>query len=296
MTGRQLAPLAAAAAGIALFTLMDAVMKGISLVIGAYPAMLWRSVVGVVTAGLVLLPLGLRWPPRDLLLLHLQRGAVNAFSAVGYFFGLTRLPMAEGIALSFIAPLIALYCAAVMLGERVGWRAVVGSLVGLGGVLLLVAVRATGTYEGRAVGGALAILAAAALYGYGLVLLRRQAQRASPTEVSFFQIAATLLWLLPAAPWFAPLPPAGLWPQLVGGALLAQVSIMLLAWAYARTEARRLIPIEYSGFLWSVLFGALMFGEGLAASTVFGAIAIVAGCVLAATARAEPPLATELGG
>ena len=44
---------------------------------------------------------------------------MNALSATGYFFGLTRLPMAEGIALAFIAPLVALFLAAWLLGERV---------------------------------------------------------------------------------------------------------------------------------------------------------------------------------
>ena len=291
----RIAPVLAAAIGIALFTLMDAVMKGLSLAIGAYCAMVWRTSVGVVTAGAVLGVQGFRWPDPETLRIHLLRGGVNAFSAVGYFFGLTRLPMAEGIALSFVAPLVALYFAAALLKERVGWRAIAGSLLGLAGVLLLVVVRAGGAHDRRAIVGAVAILGAAALYGYGLILLRRQAQRATPAEVSFFQIGATLLWLLPAAPWFAPLPAVRFWPGLVGGALLAQSSITLLAWAYARAEAKTLIPVEYSGFIWSVIFGALMFGEALAPSTLAGAVLIVSGCILAATARPEPPLAVEIG-
>ena len=292
----RIAPVLAAALGIALFTFMDAVMKGLSLAIGAYCAMLWRTVVGVGTAGVVLGMVGFRWPDRETSRIHILRGGVNAFSAVGYFFGLTRLPMAEGIALSFIAPLVALYLAAVLLKERVGWRAVAGSLLGLAGVVMLIVARAGGAHDRRAIVGAVAILGAAALYGYGLILLRRQAQRATPAEVSFFQIGATLLWLLPAAPWMAPLPPLRFWPGLVGGALLAQSSIMLLAWAYARAEAKTLIPVEYSGFIWSIIFGALMFGEALAPSTLAGAALIVAGCILAATARAVPPLPVEIGG
>lgn len=292
----KLAPYAAAAAGIALFTLMDAVMKGLALEIGAYRAMLWRTLLGVGPALALLAWTGrVRWPERDLLLIHLKRGGVNALSAVGYFYGLTRLPMAEGIALSFISPLVALYLAAALLGERVGLRAVLGSLLGFGGVLLLLALRAAGRFEAGALGGAIAILAAAAIYGYGLILLRRQAQRATAAEIGLFQTGATLLWLLPLAPWFAPPPPARLLPPLLGGAALAQGSIMLLAWAYARSEARRLIPIEYSGFLWAVLFGALMFGEALAPATLLGAVLIVAGCLLAASARAPLLETGELG-
>ncbi len=283
---RRAAPFAAAILGIALFTLMDAVMKGLSLAIGSYRAIVWRTAVGVPLAlALLAWREGVRWPAPDLARLHLQRGLVNAFSAVGYFFGLTRLPMAEGIALAFIAPLVALYLAAALLGEAVGWRAVAGSLLGLAGVGVLLAVRAGGPAPAGALAGVAAILAAATLYGYGLVLLRRQAQRASPLEVGFFQTGATLLWLLPAAGWLAPPPPASAWPGLAAGAILAQGSLMLLAWANRDAEARRLIPIEYSGFLWAVLFGAWFFGEALAPATLAGAVLIVGGCLLAALAR-----------
>lgn len=287
-------PLLAAAVGIALFTFMDAIMKGLSLAIGAYCAMMWRTVFGLFTAGLPFAIAGANWPARPTLWLHFQRGGVNALSATGYFFGLTRLPMAEGIALSFIAPLIALYLSAVMLGERVGLRAVLASLLGLSGVALLVAARMAGHYDGRAVAGAVAILGAAAVYGYGLVLLRRQAQLATPIEVAFFQNAMTLLWLIPAAYWLAPVPPLRHWPALVFGAILAQTSMTLLAWAYGRTEARRLIPLEYTAFIWSALFGALMFGEQLGWTILFGAALIITGCVLAARAKAPPPLPSEV--
>ena len=277
-----------------LFTLMDAVMKGLSLAIGAYCAMLWRTAAGLGTTGVVMLTRRVVWPDRAAWLLHLQRGAVNAFSAIGYFFGLTRLPMAEGIALSFIAPMVALYCAAVLLNERVGSRAIIASLLSLAGVILLVSSRIVGQFDGRALAGGAAILAAAAVYGYGLVLLRRQAQVASPAELAFFQNAATFLWLLPAAPFLAPLPAATHWPWLVFGAILAQASMMLLGWAYARAEAPALIPVEYTGFLWSVLFGALFFGERLTGVVAAGAALIVAGCFVAVRAGRAPPLAAEV--
>jgi S-adenosylmethionine uptake transporter len=217
-----------------------------------------------------------------------------AVSAIGYFFGLTRLPMAEGIALSFISPLVALYCSAVLLGERIGVRTILASLLGVAGVGVLIAGRLTGAVDQRAVVGALAILGAAAIYGYGLTLLRRQAQAAGPAEVAFFQNGATFLWLLPLAPWFVSVPDATHWPMLVLGAVLAQTSVMLLAWAYARAEAKTLIPVEYTAFVWSAIFGALMFGEALTIVVLAGAALIVAGCLIAALGRDPKPMAAEV--
>ncbi|PZU07221.1 DMT family transporter [Sphingomonas sp.] len=287
-------PFATACAGIAIFTYMDAVMKGLSLLIGAYCAMLWRTVAAVPITGALLLARGGAWPARSVLILHAKRGAVTALSATGYFYGLTKLPMAEGIALSFISPLVALYCSAVLLGERIGMRTILASLLGLAGVGVLIAGRLTGAVDEAAVGGGLAILGAAAIYGYGITLLRRQAQAASPTEIAFFQNGTTLLWLLPLAPWLAPLPALSHWPMIILGAALAQTSVFLLAWAYARAEAKTLIPVEYTAFVWSAIFGALMFGEALSTTVLAGAALIVTGCLIAAFARSPQPMAAEV--
>src|SRR3546814_1589805 len=59
--------------------------------------------------------------------------------ALGFFWALARLPMAEAIALAFVAPLLALYMAAIFLGERIGRRSVAASLLGFMGVLVIVA-------------------------------------------------------------------------------------------------------------------------------------------------------------
>lgn len=269
-------------------------MKGLSLVIGAYCAMLWRTVAALPLTGLLLARGGATWPTRPVLLLHVQRGAVTAVSAIGYFYGLTRLPMAEGIALSFISPLVALYCSVALLGERIGLRQILASLLGVAGVAVLIAGRLTGQVDRGAIGGGLAILGAAAIYGYGLTLLRRQAQAAGPVEITFFQNATTLMWLLPLAPWLAPLPALSHWPMIILGAVLAQMSVFLLAWAYARAEAKTLIPVEYSAFVWSAILGALFFGEALTATVLAGAALIVAGCVIAALSRTPEPMAAEV--
>ena len=63
-----------------------------------------------------------RWPRREVLLLHLQRSTVATFMALTFFYALTKLPIAEAIAISFVAPLIALYLARIMLGETIRQR------------------------------------------------------------------------------------------------------------------------------------------------------------------------------
>src|SRR5690242_14484547 len=69
------AAFAVAAIGIASYSCMDAVMKGMSIGHGAYSAVLWRSVGGVVLMGPVFLVGRRPWPGRRALALHVWRGA-----------------------------------------------------------------------------------------------------------------------------------------------------------------------------------------------------------------------------
>jgi len=276
-------PYAAIIAAIALYSVMDATMKSASLAIGAYSATLWRSLIGFA----VVLPFWLRegpqWPGREALRLHLIRGTVSAGVATSFFYGLVRLPLAEAIAISFIAPLIALGLAALVLGERIVRPALAASLLGLAGVAVIAAGRmgAAGAHPEAAV-GVVAVLASACLYAWNLILQRQQAQLARPAEVALFQNMVAALVLSFAAPWLLVMPGTAAWLSTGTSAVLAATSLMLASWAYGRAQAQMLVPFEYTAFLWAAAIGWLAFGEKVTAPTVLGACLIVAGCWIAA--------------
>src|SRR5829696_97080 len=132
-----LAPVVFAVAAIALLSVMDGAMKGAALALGAYSAMVWRAAM----SSAITLPLWLgartAWPERAVMRVHLMRGVIVAGMAFLFFHSLTLLPLAQAIAISFFAPLISLYLAAVMLGEKIAPGAVIASLIGLAGVAVI---------------------------------------------------------------------------------------------------------------------------------------------------------------
>jgi S-adenosylmethionine uptake transporter len=290
-------PFAAGCLGIALFSIMDAVMKHLVLEIGTYNALVWRNGCGATLAGLCFLATRSRWPGREALRLHLTRGLVGTVMAVLFFWGLGRVPLAQAIALAFIAPLIALYLAAVLLKEQIERRAIFASLLGLAGVVVIFAGQADANLGREALWGSLAVLASACLYAYNIILMRRQALVAKPLEVAFFISGITTLALLTAAPVLAQVPSAEHWPAILLGAMLAFGSLLLLAWAYARAQAQHLAPVEYTSFIWASALGWLVFGEWVSAFTLAGAALIVMACLIAATRRAgqrEPDHALQV--
>ena len=284
-------PFAVACLGIALFSAMDAAMKGLSIALGAYSAMLWRlGIGGVISAAPYFLTRD-GWPSRAGIRIHVLRGFVASVMAVSFFYGIARVPLAEAIALSFIAPLIALYLAVVLLGETVGRHSIIASVLGLCGVAVLLAARIMSNDDTgpRHLDGVAAILVSAVFYAWNIVLMRQQALLAPPAEVAFFQnvtAGAFLLLALPVILLVAPsvfvVPDASHWPMLILSALLAFVSLYLLSWAYSRAEAQVLVPVEYTAFLWAALMGAIFYSEAVTLSTLGGAVLIVTGCIIAA--------------
>jgi S-adenosylmethionine uptake transporter len=281
-SARPVLPFAAVLAGIALLSLMDAIMKGASLAIGAYSTLVIRSVFGLVLAAPLWLAAGTGWPAASTVRLHVLRGIVVTGMSFTFFWGLTLLPLAEAIAISFTAPLAALYLAAVMLGERIDRGALGASLMGLIGVVIIAAARMEGSAAPANAWGIAAVLLSSMLYALNLVLQRKQALLAGPAEVSTFHQAVVLLSLALFAPWFLNQP--GLRETLLsaGAAVLSVVGAMIFTWAYARAETQALAPLEYSGFLWAGLFGWLFFSEPLTLPTLAGAVLIMVGCWIAA--------------
>lgn len=274
-----------AAVGIALFSMMDAVMKSLVLGIGVYNALLWRTAVSVGLGAIAWRAGKSGRPSARALRLHVARGAVTTVMALLFFWGLARVPMAQAITLTYIAPILALLLAAVTLGERVGRRGVGASVAALGGVLIVMVGQSRGALGADAFTGAIAILGSALLYSVNLVLARVQAQAATPGEIAFFQSAIVTLLLALAAPWLASVPGTDEWPMIVIGAMLGTTSIWLLGWAYAHGETGYLATTEYTSFVYAAILGFVVFGERVSPFTFVGAGVIVVACLYAARRR-----------
>jgi S-adenosylmethionine uptake transporter len=288
-------PFAVATLGIALFSGMDALMKGLSLAIGTYNALLWRTLAGALIGGAVYVLTRSQRPGRAALRVHLVRGTMGSIMALTFFWGLARVPMAQAIALAFVAPLIALYLAAVILKERIDRAAVLASLLGFAGVVVILAGQVQADMGREALLGSASILVSAGLYGWNIILMRQQAQLAGPVEIAFFVPLIMVACFALGAPYLAVPPPLGQLPSIIGSAFLAFGSLMLLSWAYARAEAQRLAPVEYTGFIWASIFGWLIFAEPVQPLTLAGAAMIVGACWAATRPHAAPMPAVEAG-
>lgn len=254
-------------------------------------APIWQSSFILLVIGLCTLPLALastrQAPPRarTLWLLVLLLGLFDAGNYVFFFSAIERGPVGVAVLAHYLAPVIVAALAPALLGEALGRRtpgALLASLVGLG--LLLFG-------SGRSQAGALpaALLGGASAFFYAgntLVSKRLLGPFTGAELLSYHCLLASLL-LAGAAPFVAgPAPALGLLlgKTLAGALLLGCGAGAVFYLGLARIPAQRAAVLTYFEPLVAALVGVLAWGERLDALSVLGAVLIVAGGVLVATA------------
>jgi S-adenosylmethionine uptake transporter len=283
----------AALGAVAALSIMDAVMKHLVLVIGLVVVSLWRSGMNLLFSSILYLPRREPWPSRETLRIHLVRSTIVMVMAALFFWGIARVPLAQALALTFVAPLLAMMLAALTLGERVAGASIAGSAAAFAGVIVIVLGQARAHAAPDVLLGLAAIVASALCYAFNIVLMRRQALVAKPLEINFFQSAVVMSLWLAVMPFFGtPMWPGEQWPWIVVAATLSTCGTLLFAWGYARGPASYLAVTEYSGFLWAALMGWLVFRERVSSYTLAGAVLIIGGCLLAV--RRSPLLPPEI--
>ena len=184
------------------------------------------------------------------------RSACVICSSFLFINGLTFLPLADAIAISFTGPLFITAMAPLVLGETVGWRRWLSVLAGFAGVLLMLR-PGNGTLQWAV----LLPLGAALFGGTRDLITRRISQTESTVAVLFVTTCVVMLAGLATAAFGWPaFRPQDLWTFALSGLLIAGAHYLMIE-AFRLGEAALVAPFKYTSMVWAVLFGFLVFGE-----------------------------------
>lgn len=198
------------------------------------------------------------------------------FEIVGrLFYGLAiaLTPLSAATVILQATPLVVVAGAALVFGERVGWRRWLAIVIGLIGVVVIV-------QPGADSFSALSILAVLGMIGFaGRDLASRAAPIALSTRIlglyGFLAIviagAIYSVWL--GVPFV--LPAVEAWGFLAGAVLAGVVGYSCLMTAMRTGEVSAVTPFRYSRLLFGVAFGIVFFGESLSAPMLVGSGLIV---------------------
>lgn len=272
---------AEAALGIALLSIMDATIKGLSARYAVVEIAFARYAFGTLVIGLVLWRVRPGWPTREAVRTNGVRALLVVATALTFFYGLSALPLAEALALSFLSPIFIALFAALTLREPLRPPVIAALVVGLVGVGIVVQGQARGAGEARSLLGAAAVLVSALTYALSMVLLRARARRDPVVTIVAIQNVGPALMLGPptALAWQAPTVPDLALLALAG--FLGVAGHLVLSRAYAAAEAARLAVMEYTAMIWAVGIGYAVFGEVPTPATLGGAALILGGALIA---------------
>lgn len=185
------------------------------------------------------------------------RGGLTSLSVLAIVWSFTKLPLAEGYALAFTAPLIVAVFSGWLLQESVTWRQWGAIFVGFVGVLIILRPGFSILNAGHA-----AALGSAVLFALSLIVLRRIGTTETPSALLMTYLIATLAIYGPflASVWVTPSGwPA--WLLMVGIGIISGCGQVALVLAFRAAPAAIVAPFQYTQLIWGVFFGVVLFGD-----------------------------------
>ncbi|MGQ0484822.1 MAG: DMT family transporter [Hyphomicrobiales bacterium] len=299
---RNLAGVVSLALGVMIFSTQDAIIKSVSGDHAVTQAIVIRGLVALpILALLVQYETGLGHLRSRNFRTLIVRGLIMLVAYTTYYLAFPALPLAEAIALFFIAPIYITIMAGPLLGERVTLKSWLAVLAGFAGVLIILQ-PGSALFEPAA----LLSLVSAATYALSMIIARRLGVSEPATVMAFYQNAVYLTGAAVMAGLFALtgverfghpsldfLVRPWTWPALddllLMGAcgIIAAIAASLLTHAYRMAEANLVTVFEYTGMIWGPLWGFLFFAE-IPRWTTFAGMALIAAAGIYAVRAASP--------
>ncbi len=260
------------ALGMFLFSAVDT--QGKFLTESLHPIQIvWCRQMGLVLGVIVLLALrGASVLATKHPALQITRGALAAGSATIFIFAVSYVPLADAVAVSFVAPFIVTLLGALILREPVGIRR--WSAVTIGFIGTLIVIRPGLGVIHPAV---FLVLIAATLFALRQILSRHlSGSDRTETTVAYTALVSIVILTVP-------LPFVWQWPAtgtqialLVGMAVLAAIAEFCVIKALEVAQAVVVAPLQYSLLIWSTFYGYVVFADLPDLWTWVGALIIVA--------------------
>lgn len=187
---------------------------------------------------------------------HAGRACLIVCALALFFWGLKLMPLAEAVAIAFVAPLFVTALSVPLLGEHVGTRRWCAVIIGFLGALVVLQ---PGTDAFRP--EALIIIASAFMFSLAMIVTRRMSRTETTTALfTYTTLGAALIsapflgfaWKTPSVEHIGLFACLGL----VGG-----IAALLIIIAYRNAPASVVAPFEYTHLIWTSIAGWLLWDE-----------------------------------
>ena len=265
------------------FAIMYALIKGVGLEFGIAQLVFFRSLVALLIFSPMLLQ-NRHLLKTNRLKGHLLRSIFGLASMFCLFVSAPHIPFTDLTLIIFTMPLFVTILSYPLLKEKVArnqYLIVIGGFIGI----FIATEPETNNftiYYFLAVAGS-------ALYGLAVITIRQLGETEAPgTTFFYFTIICTILsgCTLPFD-WISP--NSMDWAYLFGIGVFGGLAQFAMIKAYKLAPANLIAPVEYTQFLWAIVFGLVIWGEVPSLKTYIGALIII-GAAFALSQNISKPL------
>jgi drug/metabolite transporter (DMT)-like permease len=261
-----------AAASGALFSVLNATMRGLAQQLDPLQAQFLRYLFGL----LVMLPLLLHgrladWWPRNLPG-QFTRGAVHTLGLVLWFLALPHIPLADTTALGFTTPLFIMIGAWLFLREPMRWERWAATALGFAGVLIVVGPRLE--LGGGGGGHHLLMLASAPVFAVSFLITKVLTRTESAGVIVVWQALSVTLFSLPMAVLTWQTPSAWQWLGFALCGLLGSGGHYCLTRSFHAADISATQSVKFLELLWAAGLGGLLFADVPTRTTLLGGVVI----------------------
>ncbi len=204
----------------------------------------------------------------------IYRGIAGTTALVLFFITLQNIPLASATTIQYLSPIFTATIAVFFLKESVKWLQWIFYAIAFSGVLLIK------NFDPR-VSVAYLVIGIIAAFGSGVAynFVRKLRETEHPLVIIlYFQIVGLVVSIpLMLFVWRTPVGLDWLYLLLVG--VFSQLGQVFLTNAFHREKAASVAIIVYSGLVYAISIGWLVYGEGQTIFTFFGMFLVVAGVV-----------------
>lgn len=203
--------------------------------------------------------------------LQLARGCVAAGSAAFFIMAVAHVPLADAVAITFVAPLMVTLLGGLVLREPVGLRRWVAVFLGFLGTLIVIRPGMGVVHPAAAL-----LILAAFLFAVRQIISRALSDTDNTmTTVVYTALVSSAILTVPL-PFYWTSPSNEQIVLLAGIAIVAGVAEVFVIKAFEIGLAVAITPVHYTMLIWGTFYGWLVFDHLPDLWTLVGAVIIVA--------------------
>ncbi len=256
-----------------VFAIMNVAVKWVDH-IPAVEVIFFRSIVSLVMSGVALRSqkVPLFGNNKKVLIL---RGIAGSLGLILFFTTIQRIPLASAVTLMFLSPIFTAVLGIWIVKESVRWLQWVFFIISFGGIMMI-----QGFDPRVSPGMALIGIGAAFFSGVAYNMIRKLKNSEHPLVIVFYFPLVTLPFTI-IYMFFDWVTPVGTdWIILILVGVLTQVAQYFMTKAYQAEELSKVANIQFTGILYAILFGWVLFDESFNFNTYLGMAMVLVGVIL----------------